>query len=114
VCGSSQGKEIGTVHGFAPPPERESTSGQLLRVEASSCARCGRRDVERVRGRAGGSARRSAQPDSPWSVSGTALKKSLHTEGRGRQRPLGIAALEDKVVQQAVVAILNEIYEVDF
>jgi group II intron reverse transcriptase/maturase len=32
----------------------------------------------------------------------------------GRQRPLGIAALEDKVVQQAVVAILNEIYEVDF
>jgi RNA-directed DNA polymerase len=32
----------------------------------------------------------------------------------GRQRPLGIAALEDKIVQQAVVAILNEIYEVDF
>ncbi|MGD0130382.1 MAG: hypothetical protein ABSF46_34145 [Terriglobia bacterium] len=27
----------------------------------------------------------------------------------GRQRPLGIAALEDKIVQQAVVAILNEI-----
>jgi group II intron reverse transcriptase/maturase len=27
---------------------------------------------------------------------------------------LGIAALEDKVVQQAVVTILNEIYEVDF
>lgn len=32
----------------------------------------------------------------------------------GRQRPLGIAALEDKVVQQAVVTILNQIYEVDF
>jgi hypothetical protein len=32
----------------------------------------------------------------------------------GRQRPLGIAALEDKIVQQAVVIILNEIYEVDF
>src|ERR1017187_3450470 len=32
----------------------------------------------------------------------------------GRKRPLGIAALEDKVVQQAVVTILNEIYEVDF
>jgi RNA-directed DNA polymerase len=32
----------------------------------------------------------------------------------GRQRPLGITALEDKVVQQAVVTILNEIYEVDF
>ena len=35
-------------------------------------------------------------------------------KGDGRQRPLGIAALEDKIVQQAVVTILNEIYEVDF
>ena len=32
----------------------------------------------------------------------------------GRQRPLGIAALEDKIVQQAAVTILNQIYEVDF
>jgi RNA-directed DNA polymerase len=32
----------------------------------------------------------------------------------GRQRPLGIAALEDKIVQQAVVTILNKIYEEDF
>ena len=32
----------------------------------------------------------------------------------GRQRPIGIAALEDKIVQQAVVTILNEVYEVDF
>jgi RNA-directed DNA polymerase len=32
----------------------------------------------------------------------------------GRQRPIGIAAVEDKVVQQAMVTILNAIYEVDF
>jgi retron-type reverse transcriptase len=32
----------------------------------------------------------------------------------GRQRPLGIASLEDKIVQQAVATILNAIYEVDF
>src|SRR5712664_2107441 len=32
----------------------------------------------------------------------------------GRQRPLGGAALEDKIVQQAVVTILNQIYEEDF
>jgi RNA-directed DNA polymerase len=32
----------------------------------------------------------------------------------GRQRPLGIAALEDKIVQQGVVTILNQIYEDDF
>jgi RNA-directed DNA polymerase len=32
----------------------------------------------------------------------------------GRQRPLGVAALEDKIVQQAVVTILNQISEEDF
>lgn len=32
----------------------------------------------------------------------------------GRQRPLGVAALEDKIVQHAVVTILNQIYEIDF
>lgn len=35
-------------------------------------------------------------------------------KGDGRQRPLGVAALEDKIVQQAVVTVLNEIYEEDF
>jgi RNA-directed DNA polymerase len=32
----------------------------------------------------------------------------------GRQRPLGIAALEDKIVQRAVVAVLNAVYEEEF
>ena len=32
----------------------------------------------------------------------------------GRQRPLGIAALEDKIVQYAVGAVLNQIWEEDF
>ena len=32
----------------------------------------------------------------------------------GRMRPLGIAAVEDKVVQQVVVWVLNQIYEEDF
>jgi RNA-directed DNA polymerase len=32
----------------------------------------------------------------------------------GRQRPLGIASLEDKIVQRAVVEVLNAVYEVDF
>src|SRR6266566_262981 len=32
----------------------------------------------------------------------------------GRQRPLGVAAMEDKIVQHAVVTILNQIYEEDF
>ena len=32
----------------------------------------------------------------------------------GRQRPLGIAALEDKIVQAAVVKVLSQIWEEDF
>ena len=32
----------------------------------------------------------------------------------GRHRPIGIAALEDKIVQQGVVWVLNQIYEKDF
>ena len=32
----------------------------------------------------------------------------------GGQRPLGIAALEDKILQRAVVEVVNAIYEVDF
>jgi RNA-directed DNA polymerase len=32
----------------------------------------------------------------------------------GRQRPLGVTALEDKIVQRATVEVLNTIYEADF
>ena len=32
----------------------------------------------------------------------------------GRQRPLGVTALEDKVVQRATVEVMNAIYETDF
>src|SRR5262249_7350181 len=32
----------------------------------------------------------------------------------GRQRPLGIASLEDKIIQQAVATVLQAVYEEDF
>jgi retron-type reverse transcriptase len=32
----------------------------------------------------------------------------------GRQRPLGIATLEDKILQRAVAEVLNAVYEEDF
>lgn len=41
-------------------------------------------------------------------------KRAWIPKADGRMRPLGIAALEDKIVQAATVRVLQAIYEVDF
>jgi RNA-directed DNA polymerase len=41
-------------------------------------------------------------------------KRAWIPKGEGQQRPLGIAALEDRIVQQAVKFVLERIYEEDF
>lgn len=42
------------------------------------------------------------------------VRRSYIDKSDGRKRPLGITALEDKIVQQAVATVLNQIYETDF
>ncbi len=41
-------------------------------------------------------------------------RRTYIAKADGRQRPLGVTALEDKIVQAALVQVLNAIYEVDF
>src|SRR5664280_3367480 len=94
-------------------------------------------DVDRLRAAYGAlSPRAAAGVDGvSWQSYGQALEENLHDlharlhrgafrakpsrrsyipKADGRLRPLGIAALEDKIVQRAVVEVLNAIYETDF
>ena len=42
------------------------------------------------------------------------VRRVFITKDDGRQRPLGVTALEDKIAQRATVEVLNGIYETDF
>jgi group II intron reverse transcriptase/maturase len=44
----------------------------------------------------------------------TPSRRTWIPKGDGRQRPLGVASLEDKIVQQALRIVMEQVYEEDF
>ena len=70
--------------------------------------------MARVRDRTGRATGRSSQSGPSRSLPVNRRKGNTSRNRTGRLRPLGIAALEDKIVQAATVTILNQIYEEDF
>lgn len=49
-----------------------------------------------------------------WKYRAQPLKRIYIPKDDGKERPISIPSLEDKIVQRAVVTLLNAIYEVDF
>jgi RNA-directed DNA polymerase len=64
-------------------------------------------DLERNLADLSGRLRRGAYRAKP-------VRRVFITKDDGRQRPLGVTALEDKIAQRATVEVLNPIYETDF
>jgi len=49
-----------------------------------------------------------------WKYKPQALRRTYISKGKDEKRPLGIPAVEDKIVQMGIKKILEAIYEVDF
>ena len=67
-----------------------------------------------VRAEPGGKPHRLACPRSLGCLLGASITAEVHSETGWAATSTGIAALEDKIVQRAVVEVLNAIYETDF
>src|SRR6266545_727827 len=109
-CGDGGGKGVGRgEHGQFDTPRTQRRAWRVKR--AGPCARGGTEGQ-------GSTVHCIAAPRRPaWALGGRPgepFSSGLHTEAGRAAAPLGIATLEDKVVQRAVVEVLGAVYEEDF
>ena len=111
---SSKAKEEGEVHRAPPPHQRRDLSEAFYELKRKAAPGVDgltwqeyEADLERKLMDLHGRIHRGAYRPQP-------SRRTYIPKADGRQRPLAIAALEDKIVQGATVAVLNAIYEEDF
>jgi RNA-directed DNA polymerase len=111
---SREAEEEGAVHRASAPFGRRSAAVGLFLAQTGCGGGGGRPDVGRIRGCSGSASCRSARPDHRGSYRTQPSLRQYIPKPDGRQRPLGVAAVEDKVVQRAMVEVLSAIWEEDF
>ena len=94
--------------------DRRTPEGGVLRAEAERGTRRGRGDVAALRRGPGGNLEDLSERLKRGAYRAEPVRRAYIPKADGRQRPLGVPALEDKIVQRATVEVLNAIYEADF
>ncbi len=114
ACGSCEAAEERTVYSIVPPADSRSTGSRIPLLSRKAAAGVDGIRVDGLRRKHEEQHNRSAPEATSGQLQAQPGRRHYIPKADGKQRPLGIASLEDKIVQYALVKILNAVYENDF